>query len=127
MSYFAIKKTNVCPVTNFLIHARPEHRDKFFHIIEQLEEMGPNLPRPYADILHDGIHELRVNLSGSRYRFLYFFCFEKYIIMFLVFVKNTDRVPEKIIRQMIKYREKLLSRNKISDLDQNEPLEDSLL
>ena len=47
--------------------------------------------------------------------------------MFLVFVKNTDRVPEKIIRQMIKYRAKLISSNNISDLDQSDPLQDSLM
>jgi hypothetical protein len=40
--------------------------------------MGPTLPRPYADLLKDGIHELRIRLSGDHIRMLYFFCFRKF-------------------------------------------------
>ncbi len=35
-----------------------------FGLSQLLEEKGPPLPRPYADLLTDGIHELRVKLSG---------------------------------------------------------------
>ena len=35
--------------------------------------MGHELRRPGADLLRDGIYELRVNLQGIHYRILYFF------------------------------------------------------
>jgi len=41
--------------------------------IERLHEMGHELRRPEADLLRDGIHELRVGLQGIHYRILYFF------------------------------------------------------
>lgn len=49
--------------------------------ISILEENGPILPRPYADLLRNEIHELRVKLSGSQVRILYFFCFEDFIVL----------------------------------------------
>lgn len=35
--------------------------------------MGHELRRPEADLLRDGIYELRVGLQGVNYRILYFF------------------------------------------------------
>ena len=35
--------------------------------------MGHELRRPEADILRDGIYELRVSLQGVQHRILYFF------------------------------------------------------
>ena len=41
--------------------------------IERLAAMGYELRRPEADLLRDGIYELRVDLQGIHYRILYFF------------------------------------------------------
>jgi hypothetical protein len=41
--------------------------------IEQLEESGYELRRPAADILRDGIYELRAKQGHVQYRILYFF------------------------------------------------------
>ncbi len=35
--------------------------------------MGYELRRPEADLLRDGIYELRIDLQGIHYRILYFF------------------------------------------------------
>ncbi len=99
-----------CPVTEFIEACPPKHQVKILHFLSLLEEMGPTLPRPYADILHDGIHELRVKLSGDQIRMLYFFCFRKFIILYHAFVKTSDRVPERFVRKVIDYRESLLER-----------------
>jgi hypothetical protein len=72
--------------------------------------MGPTLPRPYSDLLKDGIHELRIKLSGDQVRMLYFFCFRKFIVFYVAFVKNTDRVPEKFILRVKRYRDNFLQR-----------------
>lgn len=41
--------------------------------IERLRDLGHELRRPEADLLRDGIYELRVGLGGVNYRMLYFF------------------------------------------------------
>lgn len=48
---------------------------KIFGWLSLLEEKGTALPRPYADFLKEGIHELRIKLKGEQIRILYFFCF----------------------------------------------------
>jgi len=100
----------LCPVVRFIEGLRPNHQVKMLKFLEILEQMGPQLPRPYADILHDGIHELRLKLSGEQVRLLYFFCYERYIILFEAQYKHTDRVPESIINATLRYRQDLLSR-----------------
>jgi phage-related protein len=51
------------------IHAR----DKVLVRIERLRELGHELRRPEADLLRDGIYELRATTRGVHYRVLYFF------------------------------------------------------
>jgi hypothetical protein len=99
-----------CPISEFLDSCRPEHQVKVLHFLELLEEMGPTLPRPYADLLEDGIHELRIKLSGDQMRLLYFFCFETYIIVYRALKKNTSKLPGEYIRETVQYRELFLSR-----------------
>ena len=55
-----------CPVQDF-IDSRHKKRDqaKLLAQIEALEQHGPTLPRPYADLLEDGVHELRIKLSSD--------------------------------------------------------------
>jgi hypothetical protein len=101
---------NPCPISEFLDSCRPEHQVKVLHFLELLEEMGPNLPRPYADLLEDGIHELRVRLSGDQMRLLYFFCYETYIVVYQALRKTGGKVPAKYIQEMRQYREGFLGR-----------------
>jgi hypothetical protein len=106
-----------CPVSDFLDSCGSEHQVKVLHFLELLEEMGPTLPRPYADLLEDGIHELRVSLSGDHMRFLYFFCFETYIVVYRALRKNSSKVPESYLRETRQYREKFLHRVGRGDLE----------
>lgn len=107
---FCDAEVKQCPVSDFVKSCRTEHQIKLLHFFELLEELGPNLPRPYADTLRNGIHELRIKLSGEQYRLLYFFCYEKYIIFFDAFPKYTYRVSDKYIRNTINYRNFLLEK-----------------
>lgn len=101
----------ICPITDFIESSPQKHQIKIIRFLELLEEMGPTLPRPYADLLHTGVHELRVKLSGSQARILYFFCFGAYIVLYKAFWKTTDRVPEKYINQTIDYRDRFLEQS----------------
>ena len=48
-------------------------QDKCRVRLERFHELGHELRRPEADLLRDGIYELRVALQGMNYRMLYFF------------------------------------------------------
>jgi len=100
----------ICPIAEFIETRPPKHQMKILRFLDLFEEMGPTLPRPYSDILYDGIHELRITLSGDPVRFLYSFCFNNIIIFYQAFWKHTGRVPEKYIEQTIRYRDEFLVR-----------------
>lgn len=107
---FCDEAEDACPVTEFINGCSPKHQVKVLRLLSLLEEQGPTLPRPYADFLHDGIHELRFSLSKDKVRVLYFFCYQKFIVLYEAFLKNTQKVPEKYISKAIEYRNGFLSR-----------------
>ncbi len=113
---FCDEMEKACPVTDFLEQCQPRHQVKILRLLSLLEEQGPTLPRPYADTLRDGIHELRFRLSSDNVRVLYFFCYQKFIVLYYVFLKNTQRVPEKFINKVIQYRDKFLEKNSKAEL-----------
>jgi hypothetical protein len=104
------EQTDPCPVTDFIDGLAPKHQIKIIRFLSLLEEMGPTLPRPYADFLRDGIHELRIKLSGDQIRMLYFFCFRKFIVFYIAFVKNRRQVPETLIERVKRYRDRFMHR-----------------
>jgi phage-related protein len=61
------------PVLEWLAGLPPKVRDKFIVRVERLAECGSDLRRPEADLLRDGIYELRVRHMRINYRILYFF------------------------------------------------------
>lgn len=99
-----------CPVQEFIDARKDRDQAKVFSWLSLLEGRGPNLPRPYADLLEDGIHELRLKLTGDQIRILYFFCYKDFIVLSHAFTKRTDAVPASEIRRAQKCRDDFLSR-----------------
>lgn len=82
----------------FLDELQPKVRAKAEKWIEKLEKEGPNLPRPFADIVRGKIRELRISFGSQCCRFLYFFVGKK-IIMTHGFMKKTDKIPQNEIER----------------------------
>ncbi|MBI2884779.1 MAG: type II toxin-antitoxin system RelE/ParE family toxin [Candidatus Omnitrophica bacterium] len=82
-----------CPPQDFLEGLAPKVRGKVAKWLELLEREGPNLPRPYADLVRGKIRELRVSFGGLHHRFLYFF-HGKRIVVTHGFVKKAAAIPE---------------------------------
>ncbi|QEH31678.1 hypothetical protein OJF2_01430 [Aquisphaera giovannonii] len=61
------------PILDWLADLPRKARLKCLAKLARLEELGHELRRPEADILRDGIYELRVRLGTVNYRMLYFF------------------------------------------------------
>jgi phage-related protein len=61
------------PILEWLTDLPQRVRLKCLAKLARLEELGHELRRPEADLLRDGIYELRVRLGSVNYRMLYFF------------------------------------------------------
>lgn len=70
---FYRENDGTAPVLKWLDTLPATAQDKCRIKIERLGELGHELRRPEADLLRDGIHELRIGLQGINYRILYFF------------------------------------------------------
>jgi phage-related protein len=88
------RKDGSMPVKEYIDSLTLRERAKTMALIELLEDKGPNLPRPYADLLEDGIHELLIKLTGTQVRVLYFFCYQNIIVLTNVFDKHSAKVPK---------------------------------
>jgi len=97
-------------VHDYITSLNRNHQQKILAWIDMLEEEGPLLPRPFADTLKEGIHELRVKLSGNQIRVLYFFTFKNYIILTHAFSKNQSKVPDKEIKKAVHTRDEFILR-----------------
>ncbi len=100
-----------CELETWIMKLKVSQRDKVIAWIDKLQEMGPLLPRPYADILRDGIHELRIKVSSNQVRILYFFVFERRIVLTHPFYKKVSKVPDKEIKKAIKIRNEYIIRS----------------
>jgi phage-related protein len=66
-------KDGSVPIIDWLDELPRKAQAKCIARIQRLRDLGHELRRPEADLLRDGIYELRVGLSGVNYRMLYFF------------------------------------------------------
>lgn len=105
-----------CTITDFLESLPQEGQIKLLKFLELLSKTGPQLTRPYSDLLHDGIHELRFRQGRSYIRILYFFVYGDYIILQSGLRKKTDRIPDNLIKKAISYRDHILEKYTENDL-----------
>jgi hypothetical protein len=89
-----------CPFLQWLDLLPEEVQNKCMVRIERLQERGYELRRPEADLLRDGIYELRASRQGVNYRILYFFHKQKAVIWNGI-VKEA-RVPEAQIERALR-------------------------
>lgn len=90
---FYLSQREDSPIDEFLDSLGHKPRAKVERFMGQLQTNGPDLPRPYADVLRGKIRELRVPYGRLHYRLLYFF-HGKDIVMTSGFLKKTSAVPE---------------------------------
>lgn len=72
-------------------------RAKMYGLLSILQEKGNLLREPYSKHLEDGIFELRCALGGDVTRVLFFFYYEKKIVLTNGFVKKTQKTPREEI------------------------------
>jgi phage-related protein len=85
------------PIDEFLDGLDKKSRAKVAAYLSLLEEEGPNLKRPYADVVRGKIRELRIHYSSNQYRVLYFFHVHDQIVLLHAFSKKSQQLKEKDI------------------------------
>lgn len=93
----------ICQVRDYLRAQSKKVRGHAGWLLQRLEEDGPNLIRPSAACLGDGIYELRIIAERRQHRILYFFDRE-FIVATNAFLKKSDRVPDAEIEKAKKTR-----------------------
>jgi len=83
-------------------------REKCFEWIERLMTSGYELHRPYADLLRDGVHELRLRFQKVNYRMLYFFHGNMAVIITHGLTKERQ-VPSQEIDRAVELRKRFLA------------------
>ncbi|MBA4396997.1 MAG: type II toxin-antitoxin system RelE/ParE family toxin [Syntrophus sp. (in: bacteria)] len=92
------------PLDDFLDGLDKKSRAKVAAYLSRLEEQGPNLKRPYADIAKGKIRELRIQYSSNQFRLLYFFQMFDQIVLVHALSKKTQQLR----KQDIELAEKLM-------------------
>jgi phage-related protein len=91
------------PVLEWLARLRTRNAKAFAKClvrVERLEQAGHELRRPEADVLRDGIYELRAKEGTVQYRILYFFHGRTAAVLAHCLTKE-DRVPDADIKRAL--------------------------
>ena len=92
------------PVRDWLLELQRRQQRAFAKCvvrIRRLAEMGHELRRPEADLLRDGIYELRIREGHVNYRILYFFHGQNVAILAHALTKE-DKVPKSEIDRAVR-------------------------
>lgn len=100
-----LKSNGKCPVEEWIDGLQAPEAHKCIARILQLKAWGHELRRPTADLLRDGIYELR---AGPQLRILYFFDPPGRAVLTDVIRKKTNKVPPNEIDQAIEQRSEYL-------------------
>jgi phage-related protein len=93
------------PVLEWFDQLPAKVQDKCRIRIQRLAELGYELRRPEADLLRDGIHELRIGLQHVNYRILYFFRGQVAAVLAHGLAKQ-DRIPDAAIMTALARKQK---------------------
>lgn len=96
---FFAEDDGAVPALEWLDGVPDKVRDKFIVRIERLADCGSSLRRPEADILRDGVYELRVKHMRVNYRILYFFQGPRAVLSHGL--TKEDRIPDADIDRAI--------------------------
>jgi phage-related protein len=107
--YFA--KSGKSPAKEFVESLNVKTQQKFFYVVELLEEFGSLLPRPHAKYIGDELFELRFKGLEGAVRLLYFFFHQDSAILTNGFIKKSSKTPLKEKAVAITRRKAFLEKN----------------
>ena len=106
---FYMEENGRAPVKDWLFALDQKSQDKCVAKLLRLREEGHRLRRPEADLLGDGVFELRIVYAGNQYRVLYFFDGRDIVVLSHAFIKKTRKVPKKDIDTALRRKARYLA------------------
>ena len=105
--HFYCEEDGKAPVVEWLADLARNRKaaEKCLVRIETLRQMGYELRRPIADMLRDGIYELRFRHGTVQYRILYFFHGQNVAILAHGLTKE-KQVPPEAINEALRRKER---------------------
>jgi len=110
--YFFAYDSGVAPVHEWLKALGDKDKKALANCIAKirlLAETGHELRRPHADILRDGIYELRAKRGKVQFRILYFYHGQDVALLTNGFIKRGSAVPpgeiDKAVRRKKQYEQ----------------------
>ena len=67
----------------------------FLHIAEMIENMGPNLGKPYVGRLDSGLYEIRAKGKEGIARSVYCTLKKQEVVILHTFIKKSEKTPKK--------------------------------
>lgn len=83
------------PVQEFLKKLNSKMRAKMYGMLEILQEKGSMLREPYSKYIEDGIFELRCKFGSDITRVMYFFYYDRKIVLTNGFIRKRRRHHKK--------------------------------
>jgi hypothetical protein len=99
--YFYREDDGSVPVLDWLLELRQRNEraaKKCFALIKLLRDFGNELRRPHADILRDGVFELRAAVGNVNYRILYGFAGKDVTVLACGLTKEKEVPSQEIDR-----------------------------
>ena len=90
--------TGKIPVQDFLNKLNPKMRAKMYGMLVILQEKGNLLREPYSKYIEEGIFELRCKFGNDITRIMYFFYYNRRIVLTNGFTKKTQKTPPEEIQ-----------------------------
>lgn len=87
------------PVEDFLRSMDKKLQVKTLQEISLLKEFGNELREPYSKALSNGVFELRIKQGSNIARVLYFFYFQKKIVITNGFIKKTQKPLQRKLKK----------------------------
>lgn len=106
---FYLEDDHTVPMLEWLDSLPDKALAKCLVRIERLKQEGHELRRPEADLLRDGIYELRIAWSGIQYRMLYFFLGQTVVVLSHGIIKKVSAVPGIEIERAKERRDKFIA------------------
>ena len=90
--------TGKIPVQDFLNKLNPKMRAKMYGMLVILQEKGNLLREPYSKYIEEGIFELRCKFGNDITRIMYFFYYNRRIVLTNGFTEKTQKTPPEEIQ-----------------------------
>ena len=103
------------PAKDFLLSLNKKMRAKMMHLIGILQDNRYELREPYSEHLSEGIFQLRAKVGSDITRVLYFFYYDRRIILTNGFIKKTQKTPAREIERAKRYRTDFIRRKEQHD------------